>query len=216
MKATLLILTFLNIFSQQNVQDPEAKKVLELLSKNARNEAGLKINFTLITENHQDNTTQKVKGELWLKGDKYKLALDKTITYYDGKNVYTYIPKAKEVTITKPSEKDDELFIRNPSKIFTLYQKNFKFRYLGQTTYNRNNCHEVDLYPVDINKSYSIIKLLIKEDEYALVAAKMIMKAGIHYIFYVDKFDNAVRIDDREFTFDTKANKDVEVVDLRK
>jgi|YNPNPStandDraft_1061719.scaffolds.fasta_scaffold01533_9 outer membrane lipoprotein-sorting protein len=216
MKTFLAILLFMAPMFQKNVQDPEAMQILESFSKKARNAESLKINFTFITENHQNNTTQQTKGELWMKGDKYKLVLDKTITYYDGKNLYTYMPQAKEVTISKPSDKDDDLFLKNPSKIFTLYQQNFKFRYLGQTTYNRYSCYEVDLYPFDINKKYSIIKLLIQEDEYRLVAAKMIMKSGIHYIFYVDKFDNSARLSDNEFSFDVKAYKDIEVVDLRK
>lgn len=218
MKTLIIFLFFVAPIFQKStqVQDPEARQILDMFSKKAKNAESLKINFTFITENHQNNTTQQAKGELWIKGDKYKLVLDKIITYYDGKNLYTYMPQAKEVTISKPSEKDDDMFLKNPSKIFTLYQQNFKFRYLGQTTYNRYNCHEIDLYPFDINKKYSIIKLLIQEDEYRLVAAKMIMKSGIHYIFYVDKFDSSARLSDSEFSFDVKAHKDVEVVDLRK
>jgi len=131
MKTFLAILLFMAPMFQKNVQDPEAMQILESFSKKARNAESLKINFTFITENHQNNTTQQTKGELWMKGDKYKLVLDKTITYYDGKNLYTYMPQAKEVTISKPSDKDDDLFLKNPSKIFTLYQQNFKFRYLG-------------------------------------------------------------------------------------
>ncbi len=214
----LFLILFLILFSptqQKTVQDPEARQILEAFSQKAKKSKGIKMSFILIVENHQDNSSNKTKGELWLKGDRYRLVLDKTVTYYDGKNVFTYMPEAKEVTISKPSAKDDDLFIRNPSKIFNVYEQSFKFRFLGTTTYNRKKCYEIDLYPYDLNKSYSIIKLIIEEDTYQLVATKMVMKAGIHYIIYIEKYDSDAQLNDKDFTFDIKSVKDVEVVDLR-
>jgi outer membrane lipoprotein-sorting protein len=204
----------INLFASQ--QDPEAKKILDPFANKAKSAPTIKINFTFIIENHQNGQTQKSKGELWLKGDKYKIIQDKSIIYYDGKYNYTLLPQSKEVTITNPSNKGEESLLKNPSQIFSIYSKDFKFQYIGETSYNNIKCHEIDLYPFDINKSYSIIKLLINKDDYSLCAARMIMKSGIHYILYVDKIDYKSRIADNEFTFDPKANKDIEVVDLRK
>ncbi len=196
--------------------DPEAQKILDALAKKVKTYSSIKMNFTLVIENHQNGETQKHKGDILFKNEKYRMNLKKNIVYFDGKNVYNYLPESKEVTISRPNKKDEDLFYQNPVQLFTLYTKNFKYRLLGQTSFNKHNCYEVDLYPVDIDKKYSIIKLLIDTNDNMLVAAKMIMKSGIHYIIYIDTFNPDVKASDSDFTFDTKANKDVEIIDLRK
>lgn len=197
-------------------QDPEAQKILEAFSNKYKKYTSIKMNFTFAIENHQTGENTKSKAEMWLKGNKYKIILNNHHTYFDGKDIYNYMPNEKEVSIAKPNPKKDESFLQNPSQIFTIYKKDFKFRLLGQTQWNKKSCYEVDLYPIDINKNYSIIKLLIDNDNYDLIAAKMIMKNGIHYIIYVEKITTNEKINDNEFTFDIKAHKGVEVIDLRK
>lgn len=212
----LISIIFLNIQMAISQYDPEAQKILDALAKKVKDYGSIKMNFTLVIENHQNGESQKHKGDILFKGEKYRMNIKKNMVYFDGKNVYNYLPEAKEVTISKPKKKDEDLFYQNPVQLFNLYTKNFKYRLLGQTSFYKRNCYEVDLYPIDIDKKYSIIKLLIDTSDNMLVAAKMIMKSGIHYILYIDSFNPGVKATDADFTFDIKANKDIEVIDLRK
>lgn len=217
LKIFICLLLFVNNFLVIQAQsDPDAQRILDNLSKKVKSLNSLKINFSLIIENHQNGENQKYKGDLLIKGEKYKVNIKKHMIFFDGKNVYNYLPDSKEVTISRPSKNDDELFYQNPLRLINSYTKKFKYRLLGESTLNKKNCYEIDLYPIDINKKYSIIKLLIDVDQNMLVGAKMIMKSGIHYMLYVDSFNTNVKALDSDFFFDTQTNKDVEVIDLRK
>jgi outer membrane lipoprotein-sorting protein len=197
-------------------QDPEAKKVLDDFSKKTKSYSAYSAKFTIESENLQNGEKQSNTGEILIKGDKYRMNLNKTIIYYDGSNIFNYIPESNEVSIVKPDKKKDDQFFKDPSKLFNIYTKDYKFRYLGETTIDGIGCYEIDLYPFDSNKKYSILKLLINKEKKELVRAKVVMKSGVHYILVVQSFNGNIKAAYKDFVFDTKAYKDIEVIDLRK
>ena len=44
------------------------------------------------------------EGKAWMKGNLYKLNVMDVESYYDGKNIYTYMPEVQEVNIKNPNE----------------------------------------------------------------------------------------------------------------
>jgi hypothetical protein len=214
-KIVLLTISFLVTTGTFSQQDPEAKRILELFSKKTKSYRAYKTDFTILSENRQNHESTKNKGKLYVKGEKYKMELDKTEIYYDGKYIYNFIPASNEVSIAKPGKNSDDIFANNPSKLFNIYVKDFKFRYLGEVTENKRNCYEVDLYPFDLKRKYSIIKLLIDKNNLELVSAKLIMKSGVDYTVKIDTFDGKIPATDADFIFNIKAHKGIEVVDLR-
>ncbi len=200
------------IFSQQ---DPEAKKILEDFSNKSKSYKAYSATYTLLTENHQNGNHSENKGTMLVKGNKYKMEINNTEIYFDGKDIYNYTKASNEVSIVKPNKKNNDLLLDDPSKLFNIYTKEYKFRYLGETTANNRNCFEVDLYPYDLKKKYSIIKLLIDKDKLELVSAKAIMKSGIDYTISIDTFNGKAAASEKDFNFDIKAYKGIEVVDLR-
>ena len=196
-------------------QDPEAKKILEMFSKKTKSFHAYQANFTIIDENLQNKEKSENKGSVLVKGDKYKMELAKTEIYFDGQYIYNYIPASNEVSISKPEKKSDDIFTNNPSKLFNIISSDYKYRYLGNITERSRNCYEVDLYPKDIKKKYSIIKLLIDIDKLELVSAKLIMKEGVNYTVSIDTFNNQAAASEADFVFNIKAHKGIEVVDLR-
>jgi outer membrane lipoprotein-sorting protein len=210
---TLLFLALtVSSFSQQ---DLEAKKILDMFSKKTKSYHAYKADFTIVNENRQNHEKTENKGSFLVKGDKYKMELDKTEIYFDGKYIYNYIPASNEVSISKPGKKSDDLFANNPSKLFNIISSDYKYQYLGNLVENNRNCYEVDLYPFDLKKKYSIIKLLIDIDKLELVLARMIMKSGVDYTVKIDKFNGQASVNDTDFVFNIKSHKGIEVVDLR-
>ena len=63
-----------------------------------------------------------------------------SIVYFDGKTIWTYTEEFDEVIINEPDSLDDN-FISNPAKIFYWYNRDFKYRYVGETLiiYLRNS-----------------------------------------------------------------------------
>jgi outer membrane lipoprotein carrier protein len=214
-KNIVLILLLVVSGSSFSQQDPEAKKILEMFSKKTKSFHAYQAKFTIIDENRQNQEKSENKGTLLVKGDKYKIELDKTEIYYDGQFIYNYIPASNEVSISKPGKKSDDIFANNPSKLFNIISSEYKYQYLGNLTEKGHNCYEVDLYPNDLKKKYSIIKLLIDIDKLELVSAKLIMKSGTNYIVQIDTFNGQATATEADFVFNIQAHKGIEVVDLR-
>jgi outer membrane lipoprotein-sorting protein len=216
LKKPCLFLFFLTIsvtlFSQQ---DPEAKKILDEFSGKSKSYKAYSASYTLSTENHQNGDNTENKGTLLVKGNKYKMEINNTQIYFDGKDIYNYTKASNEVSIVKPNKKNEDLLLDDPSKLFYIYTKEYKFRYLGETTAKSRNCYEIDLYPYDLKKKYSIIKLLIDKNKLELVSAKAIMKSGVDYTISIDTFNGKAVATEKDFNFDIKTYKGIEVVDLR-
>ena len=215
MKTIIILIISLISFSIFGQQDPEAKKILDQFSKKSKAYTAYKADFTILAENHQSGEKTENAGNILIKGNKYKMQINNSEIYFDGKDVYSFTRESNEVSIVKPNKNKDDNFLNDPSKLFNIYTKDYKFRLLGETTDNGRNCYEIDLYPIDLKKKYSIIKLLIDKDKLELVSAKTIMKSGVHYILKITFFNNNAAASEKDFSFDIKAHKGVEVVDMR-
>jgi outer membrane lipoprotein-sorting protein len=197
-------------------QDPQAKKILDDFSKKTKSYKSFKADFTITADNRQNNEKTDNKGSIIMKGDKYRMKINDNEIFYDGKDIYNYSSESNEVSISKQdNSKSDETLLNDPSKLFHLYTKNYKYRYLGETKVGDANCYEIDLYPSDLKKKYSIVKMIISQDKLELKTVKLIMKSGLNYILTIDSFNNNAEAKDSDFIFNTKAHAGVEVVDLR-
>ena len=67
-----------------------------------------------------------------------------------------------EVTITEPEIQPGD-FMSNPTSFFTSYKNDFKYRYVRETVKNGQACHEIDLFPKNLNQPYSRIKVFVNK-----------------------------------------------------
>jgi outer membrane lipoprotein carrier protein len=208
-----ILLFFAGIISAQ--QDPEAKKILDQFSDKTRLHSAFQATFTILSENHQSNESTENKGVILIKGNKYRIELNDNFIFFNGKEIFNYIPSSNEVSILKPSKKNEDDFLGNPANLFKIYLTDYKFRYLGEIISKNRKCYEVDLYPKELNKKYSIVKMLIDKENFQLVSAKLVMKSGIQYVIQIDNFNGRVNASDKDFNFDVKAHKGIEINDLR-
>jgi outer membrane lipoprotein-sorting protein len=103
----------------------------------------------------------------------------------------------------------------NPAVFFTLYNRDFKYRYVRETTRNGSGCHEIDLFPKNMNQPYSRIKVFIgiKSDLPEIISS--IGKDGVDYTVYLRNMVLDREVTDAIFTFDPAKYRKVEVVDMR-
>src|SRR4029077_5737559 len=104
----LLIALFLGFcvvgHSQNNSignSDPDAKRILDEVSKKIKSYKGIQATFTLKIEDSKGDPQGSKKGTLYTKGNKYRVNITGQEIYCDGKNVWTYDKSSNEVTITK-------------------------------------------------------------------------------------------------------------------
>ncbi len=195
-------------------QDPAAREILERVAEKTKSYKSIKANFELIIEDRKENTQTVSTGRLILKGDKYRIEYMGSIVYFDGKTVWTYTEEIEEVVITEPDSTDDS-FLSNPAQIFYLYNRDFKYRYIGETVINERKMHEIDLYPKNLDQPYSSFKIFTDNEKDIIASLKIRGKDGVDYIVYVRDYITDDDVDDSVFTFDGSKHKKAEIIDLR-
>ena len=224
-KSILYALLFLGFSAPAFAQkDVEARVILNQVSAKYKAYNIVKSDFTFVIDNAQDRTTISQEGTIIVqsKTNKYKLSLysqdptaktqvDQEIIT-DGKNQWTYTKKDKEVQLNKVDNAGESF---NPAQIFTIYEKGYKYIYIGSETLKGRVYQIVDLTPEDIDKSFFKIRLMIDKTKKQIYSALIFDKSGNKYSYTIKTFVPNVQVPESTFTFNPKEHPGVEVVDLR-
>jgi outer membrane lipoprotein-sorting protein len=214
-KMVLLLLVAVGYMHQAQAQtDAKAKTILNAVSKKYRSYDVVKTDFSLVIDHQQANAKETQQGTLYVKANanKYKITMTSQDMISDGKTLWTYLKEEKEVQVTNVNNGDEAL---NPAKIFTIYEKGFKYLYTGEKKLGAKVYQTIDLTPTDINKSYFKIRLTIDKVAKQIAGVLIFEKNGNKYTYNVKIFVPNVKVPESTFTFDAKKYPGVEVVDLR-
>ena len=216
-----IVLSTLTVATAFAQKDADAKVILNKLSKQYRSYDAVKTDFTLTIDNQQAGVKETQTGTLISrsKTNKYKVTLyasgKKTVTQdiiSDGKNQWTFLKDANEVQLSA-ADNSEEGF--NPAKIFTMYEKGYKYIYTGQQKIAGKIYQVVDLTPEDSKKSFFKVRLMIDKVKNQLYSAQIFDKNGSTYTYALRTFTPNYKVAETAFVFDKKAYPGVEVVDLR-
>ncbi len=192
--------------------DPKALETLDAMSKKYKTIPAFEANFSWTLTNDVDNINEEFKGKITVKGDKYRLALPEQEVINNGTTLWTYLPDANEVNIDNYDPNSEDV---NPSKIFELYKKGFKYLYLKDETEAGVPCEVIDLVPEKKDAQYFKIRMNIAKKDKSVKSWTMFDKGGNKYKYTITKFNPEVKIEDSFFTYDPKQHPGVEVIDLR-
>ena len=192
--------------------DPKALEILEAMSKKYKAIPSFEASLTSSLTNESEGVKDEFKGKVVVKGEKFKLSLEDQEVINNGTTVWTYLPAAKEVNVDNFDPSGDDV---NPTKIFDMYKKGFKYLYLGDKTEAGVVCEEVDLVPEKKDAQYFKVKMMIVKKDKSIQSWTMFDKSGNRYKYTITKFIPNVKVDDAFFTFDPKKYPGVEVIDLR-
>lgn len=217
MKKLILTITALFsitlIFAQDDANSKKAKDILDKVSAKMKTFTTVQADFVSTMENLQDNIKETLKGTIKLKGNMYKLEISGTEIFTDGKTMWTYLKDANEVNISEPDPNDDSSL--NPAKIFKIWESDFKYKFVKESFEKALALYEIDLYPINKDKTYSRITLKIDKDKLTIASIKYVGKEGNNYTIDIQKFTPNNPFTDNLFTFDEKAHPGVEKIDMR-
>jgi outer membrane lipoprotein-sorting protein len=193
--------------------DKEAQEILKGVSAKYKSYKSVKATFVVTMENAEDKSKDVQKGTIYLKGNKYKLNVAGQDVVSDGKTVWTYVKDGNEVQVNNVRPNDDAI---TPSNIFTIYEKGFLFKFMGEQTDKGMAYQLIELIPVDPKKkNYFKIKLTINKNDRFITAAKVFNKNGSINTITLDKFIPDGASEDSLFTFNAANYPGAEVIDLR-
>jgi outer membrane lipoprotein-sorting protein len=207
--AFFALILSIKAFSQY---DPKALQTLEAMSNKYKSFPAFECNFSYTMTNDVEKINEEFKGKVTVKGDKYRLALPEQEVINNGSTIWTYLPEAKEVNIDNYEPSSEDV---NPSKIYDIYKKGFKYLYLQDKTESGVVCEEIDLVPEKKDAQYFKIKMLINKKDKSIQSWTMFDKGGNRYKYTITKFNPNVKVEDSFFTFDLKKYPGVEPIDLR-
>ncbi|RZK51160.1 MAG: outer membrane lipoprotein carrier protein LolA [Pedobacter sp.] len=215
MKKILVALLVLGTGLVANAQtDAKAKEILAAVSKKYRTYDIVKSDFTFTLNNAQAKVKETQQGTLYVKANanKYKVAMTNQDLISDGKVQWTYLKNDKEVQISNVDNSGDAL---NPAKIFTIYEKGFKYLYTGESKSGAKTYQMIELSPTDTKKSVFKVRLSIDKASKQIANIVIYEKNGNTYTYNVKTFSPNVKVPETTFAFDAKKYPGVEVVDLR-
>lgn len=204
----------LSAYSQTEEERTEiAKTYLDKMSSKNKGYSTIKTSFSVTIDNKQNNSKTELKGDLSVKGNKYKLDFMNSITFFDGSTICTWLVEDKEANITDAEENPEAMI--GPMQLLGAYDKGYKMRYIDDMKIDSHNCVNIDLYPIDHKTNIARVRLTIDKDTYTIRRIMQQGKDGTSYYVNVDSFKTNLSIPDSEFSFDAQAHPDVEVVDMR-
>ena len=201
-------------FAASAQTDSKAKEILAAVSKKYRSYDVVKTDFTFTLNNAQAKVKETQQGTLYVKANanKYKVAMTNQDLISDGKVQWTYLKNDKEVQISNVDNSGDAI---NPAKIFTIYEKGFKYLYTGESKVGAKTYQMIDLSPTDTKKSIFKVRLSIDKLSKQIANVVIFEKNGNTYTYNVKTFSPNIKVPETTFAFDTKKYPGVEVVDLR-
>lgn len=199
----------------KRVYDPEAKKILDKVSKKYNAYKAIKVKVLLNTYNKDAEINDNQDLEITLSGNKYRIKVDSSLVMIcDGESAWNVDLEEMTGTQEEYEESDDQSEI-TPSNIWTIYEKGFQYVLIEEKTVNGVKQQVIDLIPEDNELDYFKIKMTLKKDNQEIVNMKVLGKDGTHYTYELSDFNSSPELGDNAFKFDASEFPNVEMEDIR-
>ena len=210
-RLSLIFFSFLLSVNLSFSQDKIAKQILDDLSEKGKLYTDITAEFKFNFSNSDQGIDEDSEGKIWIKEDMYKLDMSSDLSIINnGETLWYFMKDVPEVQIME-NDPDDEM---NPSRIFTIYERGYKYEYKGAESINSARVHKINLYP---NESViiSLVTLYIDAETTELIKIKIMEKGGGTTTYAITTFITNSNLPTSTFNFKRKDHPNVEVIDLR-
>ena len=187
-------------------QDDKAKSILDQLSAKTTSYTSIEAHFINTFVSVEAGVNEMQEGVLYIKDNSYRLDLEAQTIMSDGETNWIYLKDEEEVNITESDE--DEDFI--PSKIFTIYENDYKFKFIKEEAQK----YYIELYPKTEGMFYKL-EMVINKTKMEVHSLTMFDKNNSQYSYLISKFISNQEFNNEFFQFKTSENPNVDVIDLR-
>ena len=193
-------------------QDAEA--LLNKLSERAKNYGTIDASYSSSLVDLKNDFTEEMYGTILIDGGSFNLDLGDYVIISDGTTVWTYDSESNECYID-----DSEMLIEegmDPSKIFTIWEDDFKIEWKGRLDIGGRECAHINLYPLEADeKPYHTLQLFV--DETNLEVVRLIVKGreGNDTEYNIERFKTGSDLPDGTFQFSKGNYPGVELIDNR-
>ena len=185
-----------------------AKKLLDEVSSKmgAYENMYLDFNQTLINEDAgiKEGDEAPIRGEIYLKGNKYHLNYQGNTLIYDAKKLYVINNDEKEVTISETTMEDNDDGFIYPSKLLTFYKEGYTFEMGKLENSKGRQIQYVTLNPKDSSSEIVKVELGIDAKTKHIYKLIQIGENTSKTIFTITNFKKNQLLSENLFSFDSK------------
>jgi outer membrane lipoprotein-sorting protein len=199
MKYIFIAIAFLtsSVFAQS---DEKSENILNKMSSEIKGMESFYVEFTMNVKNEATGENSSQDGYGYVKGEKYYAALGDNVLISNAMKNWTVVKEEKVVYQSDVNYDDDESM--NPKKLMTIWEEDFKSKYVKATTLNSKKVHQINLYPTNPSEvNYHTITLYVGVDSKDLQKAIMKTKDGSTMTYAISKFDKNKSVTDNKFVY---------------
>ncbi|MBK5272702.1 MAG: outer membrane lipoprotein carrier protein LolA [Bacteroidia bacterium] len=210
---TLIFSLFAQTSNDPVKSDPDAKKILDVVSTKFKTFKTVQAAFVYKVENAAGKALSTKTGAILMKGTKYKVNFSGQEIFCDGTTIWNYDKAANEVTINKLDESSGMI---TPQKLFTnFYDKDFLYILTGEKKIGTKTIQEIEMTPIDKSKPFHKVYLQIDKVSKTIYSTKVLENGGNRYTYTVSTMKTNIPLADSQFIFDKTKYPGVEEIDLR-
>ena len=206
-KLIAIILTTLTISALAQEQD--AKEILDKLSATTKSYKNITIQFSFTLENKNQNIKEYQEGLLILEDEKFQLTINNQKIINNGETQWIYLTDMNEVQIMENDPEDNMI---TPKRLFTIYEEEYKYKYVGSKLEKGKHLEMIDLFPKE-SSEFMKINIISDAKKNQLEQITLYDKNGGTYTSLVNTFQINTAID--PFIFNTNEFPGIEIIDLR-
>lgn len=206
----LALIAGLFLSSPLFAQDADA--LLNRLSEKAQSFKAYEIAYTSTLVDLKNDFELTQQGIVQIEGDRFHLDLGDYVIYCDGETVWTFEPEMNECYIDDTETMKEEGM--DPSKLFTVWEEDFRREWMGRTSVEGRDCAHINLY-ASTDKAYHTLQLFV--DDKALEVVQIVMKGreGSDVTYTVKSFSTTLEVVPGMFTFPAEKHPGVDLIDNR-
>ena len=205
---SVVLLFTLPVFAQK---DKRAQDILDAMSKKYKALKSYQAAFTYASVGA--GAKESYKGDLTVKGEKFRLILGGQEVFTDGKTMSTYIKESNEVNVQDYDQNQTSEL--NPTQIYTIYKRGFDYKFLKEQKQGGHTLEVIELKPNREKSPIATIQISVDKADKSVRNWLIVNKDGKRTTYTITKFTPNANVADSYFVFDKGKYPGVEVVDLR-
>ena len=206
MKARKLIVGLVLLLAAQAVSaQNDAEAIIRLMVNQMKAHKNVEMSYQYQI-NSDGLITEVQQGKAWLQGEAYKVEMVEQQIVSDGKTIWTYLVDDEEVMVSNASEGTDN----TPLKLLTSLDESYV-----ATLTNMDAQGNATIELANPKGQYKRVTLKANASKLAIKSLDVYLEDGTKLMVTIDEMKFDQELDNKFFTFDTKAHPNVDVIDMR-
>lgn len=208
-----ILLSVMGVLYAQEAVNSEGVKILDQAAAYFKQAKGISMDVESILEDTKTKVKKSAKVHLNTNGKQYEVSSNYADMLFDGKNLYSYNKKDKEITVSEPDMADFSDI--NITTLLTTYKQQFKVSAPLIETANDKELVTVQLFPNNRNASFYKISLTLESATYLPVSVATHARNGVVNTLKITKINTNETFSADYFQFNADKYPNAQIIDIR-